>query len=91
MHRVSGSIALVGSARTAFTVIADREDPQRRLMLQLKNNLAKDGKGFAFRLKTVELDSGIDTSKVVWEPDHVTIPADEAMASEEHAERVTAI
>ncbi len=90
MHRVSGSIALVASARTAFTVTADREDPQRRLMLQLKNNLAIDGKGFAFRLKTVELANGIDTSKVVWEPDHVTIPTDEAMASEEQAERITA-
>ena len=69
---------------------ADRKGSERILMLPLKNNLARGKAGFAFRLDNVVLDSEIDTSKVIWEPNHATITVDQAMASEEHAERVTA-
>jgi hypothetical protein len=80
MLRVSGSLAFVAAARAAFIVVKDQENPARRLFLPAKNNVGKDGSGLAFSVESVTLDSGIDTSRVLWEPNPVTITADEAMA-----------
>ena len=80
LMRVTGSLAFVAAARAAFVVTKDGDDPERRLMLPAKNNLARDTQGLAFTVESVTLPSGIETSRVVWEPDAVAMTADEAMA-----------
>ena len=50
----------------------DPEDPGRRLMLPLKNNLAGESFGLAFR---------IDGPRIVWEDGAVTTTADEALVA----------
>jgi putative DNA primase/helicase len=75
--RVMGSAAYVAVSRTAWAVIEDGEtgDPERRLFLSLKNNLAKHSDGMAFSI----VSEG-KTSKVDWEDGAVQMTADEAMA-----------
>ena len=85
LHRFIGSIAFVGAPRMAFAVIDDPDDSARRLLLHAKNNLAAPPGGLAFRLKqTIVGDpgKGIVASRVEWEPEHVTITADAALAAD---------
>ena len=42
IHRISGSIGFIASARTAFSVVQDPENAKSRLMLPIKNNISKD-------------------------------------------------
>jgi hypothetical protein len=85
--RVSGSLAFVAAARAAYIVVRDPEDPLRRLFLSAKNNLGKDDTGLAFAVESHSLPSGIETSRVIWEPDPVAISADEAMAPPDDEDR----
>ncbi len=75
MYRTMGSLAFVAAARAAWAVTRDKEDPTgtRRLVLPVKNNLGPDNTGLAYAL--VE---GV----VRWEPNPVTVTADEALAPE---------
>ena len=48
-------------------------------MTPAKNNLGDDKSGYGFRVESCRLPSGIDTSRVTWEADAVTIAPDEAL------------
>jgi hypothetical protein len=80
--RVMGSLAFVAAARTAHLIADDPEVRGRRLFLPLKNNLAADIGGLAFRIEatSIETPNGpIETSRVMWEQAPVTLSADEAI------------
>lgn len=82
LMKIMGSLAFVAAARAAFVVARDPDDDsgQRRLFLPVKNNLAPDSEGLAFRIEGVTLPNGIATSRVSWEAEAVTMTADEALA-----------
>jgi len=67
INRVIGSIAFVGAARACWLVDWDPETDGRRLFLPIKNNLAH-ADGLAYT---------ITDGRIVWEPDPVTITADD--------------
>ena len=48
MYRSIGSIAFTAAARAVWAVTKDRDDPDRRLVLPVKNNLAQDRLGMAY-------------------------------------------
>ncbi len=75
MYRAMGSLAFIAAARAAWAVTKDKDDPARRLMLPVKNNLAADGTGLAYRLA----DGGNDAPVVAWEPDPIAIDVDDAL------------
>jgi len=81
LSRVTGSIAFAAAARACFVVTKDPDDQERRLMLPLKNNLAKDTHGFAYRIEEKDL-SGIITSFVAWEPDKIDLSAEEILSTQ---------
>jgi len=83
--RVIGSLAFVAAARGAYLVTADSQDKARRFFLPMKNNLAPDAPGLAFRIEgaTVTSPAGpLETSRVSWESEPVSVTADEAMQAE---------
>lgn len=60
-------------------MVKDQNEPQRRLFLPLKNNLGRDMIGYAFTVESITLGDGIETSRISWEQEAVTITAEEAM------------
>ena len=77
MYRSIGSIAFTAAARAAWAVIKDRDDPDRRLLLQVKNNLARDREGMAYRVEAAENSAPV----VMWEPDPVNVDIEEALST----------
>ena len=65
----------------AVFLVTEEAGTDRRLFLPLKNNLAPDRVGYAFRIENRIVAHGIGTSAVVWDHDPVTITADEALAA----------
>lgn len=67
LARVTGSLAFVAASRAAFIVAKDPDNPERRLFIPAKNNIAKDSGAMAFTIEGHNLDGGIETSRIVWE------------------------
>jgi len=86
LYRFIGSLAFVAAPRIAFAVVEDPEDRERRLVLHVKNNLAKPPQGLAFRLEQRMLGDGILASNVVWDGQPVSMTADQAIGSEGNGE-----
>jgi hypothetical protein len=91
LMRVTESIAFVATPRCNWLVEDDPNNqspdkPRRRLFLPLKINIAADITGLAYRVESVTLSSAagqIDTSRVSWESEPVTVTADEAVRSDD--------
>ena len=80
MYRAMGSLAFVAAARAVWAVTKDKDNPRRRLVLPVKNNLAADVMGMAY---TIEAIGPCDAPVVAWEPDPVELSADDALAAEQ--------
>ncbi len=91
LMRVTGSLAFVAAARAAFLIARDREANQRRLFLPIKNNIGNDQSGLAFTVESHNLPGNIETSRVSWEAEAVTITADEIMAPQGDPEELSAL
>ena len=65
-------MTFIAAARSGFLIIRDPEEEDRRLMVQIKNNLGSDKNGLSFRIKKGLLESGIETSKVEWDPEPIS-------------------
>lgn len=78
-----GSIGFTGVVRAAFMVEKDPDDADRRLFLQIKNNIARDAGGLAFRIGQHMIDGGIVASAIYWDAERVTCTADEVLAANE--------
>ncbi|MDX1964619.1 MAG: AAA family ATPase [Pirellulales bacterium] len=70
LYRTSGSISIIGMARTAWVVTKDPEDQTNRLILPMKSNLAAEVFGLGFKI--------ID-SQVAWGTEPVKCTADDAL------------
>ena len=51
INRVMGGVGFTTAPRAAFAVVQDPNDPGRRLLLHLKNNIGPEPQGLAFRLQ----------------------------------------
>ena len=52
VHRVMGSLGFVAAARSVYAIVRDPGDPDKKLVLPIKNNLGPDTEGFRFQIKT---------------------------------------
>jgi hypothetical protein len=78
--RVTGSVEWVAAPRAVF-LVTDEVGTDRRLFLPIKNNLARDRLGYAFRIESRVVADGIETAAVRWELERVAITADEALVA----------
>ena len=75
-----GSIAFNAAARASYLVQSDPADENRRLLLQVKNNVAADPGTLAFRIMEREVKPGVVGSAVVWEETRSNVTAREILA-----------
>lgn len=87
MYRSTGSLAFTAAARAAWLVVADKDDPSRRLMLPVKSNLARKSDGLAYRIESKAIDGVEDVPYLLWDAEPVTMTADEAVAAENDPDR----
>jgi putative DNA primase/helicase len=71
-----GSLAFITTARAAWIISRDPQDPERRLMLPMKNNLAASATGLAY---TVESSGAASAPIVRWSADPIAISVDMAI------------
>ena len=91
INRVVGSGAFVAAARAVFAVVRDSENEERRLFLPIKNNLGRDKGGISFTVESVTLESGIETSRIVWGDEELERTADDIMQQESGSEDRSAL
>ena len=85
LYRTTGSLAFIATVRSAYVGTKDKNNPERRLLMPLKNNIAKDNTGLAYSIFEAENKQPI----IAWESEPVTITADEALALPESNEERT--
>jgi hypothetical protein len=68
IHKILGSIAYVGTARSVLAVGRDPDDADRRIVLQIKSNVAGRVPGLAYRI--------VD-EKICWDEQPVDITAEQ--------------
>jgi putative DNA primase/helicase len=76
VHRVSGSLAFAAAARSVWGISKDPQDEARRLMLPIKQNLAADQGGLAYRVEVIQ-----EVPRIAWEPNPVQLSAEDVMGA----------
>lgn len=77
VYRAMGSLAFTAAARAVWAVTKDRDDPRRRLVLPIKNNLAGDVLGLAY---TIERSGDAGAPVIAWAAEPVYMLVDDALA-----------
>lgn len=77
-YRVMGSLAFSAAARSTWVTAKDKDNPARRLLLPVKNNLAPDTGGLAYSIQPSEYNPQIPC--VSWEREPVHVSAEIALA-----------
>lgn len=80
--RMSGSLAFVAQARAVYVVGEDKNDKGRKLVACLKNNLAIDSVGFAYRIGTRGVQAGdveIRAARIEWEDEPLNMTVEEVL------------
>ena len=81
VHRANASIAFTAAARASWAVAADPAEPERRLMLAVKQNLGPAIGGLAFRITT---ENGMP--RLNWDQGVVNLTANDVLGSVEGRE-----
>ena len=87
MYRTTGSLGFTAAARSAWLIVADKDDPGRRLMLCVKSNLARMPSGLAYQIDSKSIEAIEDIPYLLWDAEPVTMTANEALAAEARQER----
>lgn len=74
LNRIMGSIAYVAASRSSYAVIRDRDNEERRLLLNAKVNLGPGNRGFSYTLEDV---NGVP--RLLWGADPVAGRLDELL------------
>ena len=78
IYRTMGSLAFVAAARAAWVISKDPDDPRRRLLLPLKNNIAPDTTGLSFTIEQLAPDG---PPVIRWSPQTIPVTAESVVGN----------
>lgn len=89
ISQTMGALSFIAAPRAAWLCVRDRADPEQRLFLRQKINIARETPGLAYRIVPSAHDSEIPV--IQWDPKPVEMTADEALngPASERAPRLT--
>ena len=90
INKIIGSIAFVAAARCAWMIAIDPDDENRRLFVNIKNNVGRAAPPLAFRLAQTMVgeEQDIVAPYVVWDSDPVAdTTADQVLAAAKGGDR----
>jgi hypothetical protein len=87
LRSFAGSFAFVAAPRLAHFVTADPDNPQRKLLLPVKNNIGRKAYGVGYSICTKIISDNIEAAAVVWDDSPVDVTADQAIAANAAAAR----
>jgi putative DNA primase/helicase len=77
---VSFDGAALAAARAAFAIVSDPGDEKRRLLIQVKNDLAPEAGTLAFRVTAQQIQPGQSAARIAFEPQYHSLSAREFTA-----------
>jgi len=84
-NRIIGSIAWSAAARSVWGVFRDPHDKDRRVFLNIKNNIGLESLGLAFRIEMPDdlnaHENPSSTPRLIWEDEPLTLNADEILGN----------
>jgi hypothetical protein len=81
LRSFAGSFAFVAAPRLAHFVTADPDNPQRKLLLPVKNNIGRKAYGVGYSICTKVITDNIEAAAIVWDDSPVDVTADQAIAA----------
>jgi hypothetical protein len=84
INSITGSLAFVAAARTAF-IVTEEAGTERRLLLQVKNNLGAKTAGLAYSITTKIVSGNIVAPYLAWDSKPINLTANEALAAASEA------
>ncbi len=76
IYRAISSIAFAAAARAVWALASDPEDGDRRLLLEVKQNLSPSPGGLAFRIEAQN-----NVPRIAWEPGAVALAANDVLGN----------
>lgn len=86
LYRIIGSLAFVATARGAYLVNRDKQNPSRRIIYPIKNNLGKDSTAIAFSIMETENEVPV----VAWEKEEIPFSREDMLSGGGVDEKLTA-
>jgi hypothetical protein len=87
LRSFAGSFAFVAAPRLAHFVTADPDNPQRKLLLPVKNNIGRKALGVGYSICAKIISDNIEAAAIVWDDSPVDVTADQAIAANAAAAR----
>lgn len=66
MNRGGGTVGMIGAVRAGLVVVDHPEDPELKVFGNSKLNVGVKGPLWSYRIVRVEIEGGIETSKIEW-------------------------
>jgi putative DNA primase/helicase len=81
LRSFAGSFAFVEAPRLAHFVTTDPDNPERKLLLPVKNNIGRKALGIGYSIQEKVVSNNVISAMVVWDDAPVDYTADQALAA----------
>lgn len=78
LDRFNGSTSFQALSRSVWLVGEHPTDESLRVFVPVKNNIGNDRQGYGYKIESVQIEKGIETSRIVWQGP-VDLPADDVV------------
>lgn len=79
LHRIAGSVAIAGAARSVFSIARDPDHEDHRYLINTKTNLSKRAPTLAFSVEPTAVN-GAEIGRIQWDPEPVEVDMERVLS-----------